>query len=665
MATLAWLLAEGMGHLIPDAPSRLSRVELVDALLQVIAGAAGILLVAVWYRRRSERSAAALRKQRSRLLALVEGLPHGLLELDAQGLIVFANPAYRLILGAQSSDLSRLPLWAHAASQAESEALRREFERFRAVCPLRGTFDTYTAQLRRMDGGVRDVRFDWGRTDEEGTSSTITAVVTDVTNYKQASRRLQDIQQRYQALFDHNPDPVYLFDAHGHYLDRNDAAVALTGLTRDEALGQSIDRLVAEEDLPAAQAGLARALKGEPEWMQVRVRTKAGETRHLDVTAVPLMVDGDVSGAFVIAKQITERVEAERRLRESEQRYRALFEPNPDAVYTLDPNGYFTSANPATARITGHSIQELLGQSFASLIAAEDLPRTYEHFYRALGGEPQYFSIKLARKDGAEMYVDVTAAPYVVDGQVLGVAGISKDVTARVAAEEHLSASREELRRLSGFLQTAQENERRRIARELHDELGQYLSALKMNVAWLRRHIPQDSSPSAIGQLDRMDSTIDATVESVRRLAANLRPVLLDELGLTAACEWLIEDFGRRTGIACSLQIRPDDLQAEEEVSTACFRILQEALTNVTRHAQAAHVSVHLELEGHCLRLVVKDDGIGLPKGERDPRSFGLIGMRERTHALGGSFQIDSCPGEGTSIHARLPLQPETPKELE
>jgi signal transduction histidine kinase len=227
------------------------------------------------------------------------------------------------------------------------------------------------------------------------------------------------------------------------------------------------------------------------------------------------------------------------------------------------------------------------------------------------------------------------------------------DRTAELAATLHeLRESRGEFRALSARLQSLREEDRARVAREIHDELGQALTALKFELA---RVIHRPTRKALRTELKRFSSTIDASLAAVRRISTELRPPVLDELGIAAALEWLATEFGRRTGIHCGLEC-PSDLDADRERSTALFRICQEALTNSARHANATRVDVRLSLSGDVLHLEVRNDGRGVPpRAPSRSRSLGLLGMRERAAQLGGEVTIEPNRPRGTDVLARLP----------
>lgn len=224
-------------------------------------------------------------------------------------------------------------------------------------------------------------------------------------------------------------------------------------------------------------------------------------------------------------------------------------------------------------------------------------------------------------------------------------------------ANTKLERSQEHLRRLSSHLQSAREAEQMRIAREIHDELGQTLTALKMDVAWLRRHLDADQD-TLTSKVVSMSDLIDTTVQTVRKITQELRPGILDDLGLLPALEWQLQDFQQRSGLDCQFVTRLEQIDLDTHAATAVFRIFQETLTNIVRHAQARRVRVTLSEANRHLVLEVQDDGRGISDKELSkPKSFGLLGMRERVHLLGGDISITGQDGRGTTVLARIPLR--------
>ena len=244
-------------------------------------------------------------------------------------------------------------------------------------------------------------------------------------------------------------------------------------------------------------------------------------------------------------------------------------------------------------------------------------------------------------------------------GEILEYVGVLMDVTERRIAEERLTQSAEELRALSERLRIVREEERTRMAREVHDEVGQALTALRMDVAWMERRLAAGEGERAglEAKLAAMSELIDTTLDAVQRIATELRPGVLDELGLEAAIEWYVREFGGRTGIVCGFHSELDGSVPDSGRSTAVFRILQEALTNVARHSGATEARIELSSDGDRLRLEIQDNGRGIPENRLESSgSLGLVGMRERARALGGDVQIRGAPLRGTTVTLMIPL---------
>ncbi len=226
----------------------------------------------------------------------------------------------------------------------------------------------------------------------------------------------------------------------------------------------------------------------------------------------------------------------------------------------------------------------------------------------------------------------------------------------RRRAEEQLRRSHKQLRALTTYLQYVREEERTRISREVHDELGQALTGLKLDLAWIAGNLPRNAH-SLLQKIKTMSAGIDTTIQTVRRISTELRPGILDNLGLVAAIEWQASEFQTRTGIACVVSTTVSDTLWDQDFNTVFFRIFQETLTNIIRHANATRVDVHLAVETGCLVLTVRDNGRGITDEEiANTRSIGLIGMRERAALVGGDIELQGRPGHGTTVVVRIPL---------
>jgi signal transduction histidine kinase len=238
--------------------------------------------------------------------------------------------------------------------------------------------------------------------------------------------------------------------------------------------------------------------------------------------------------------------------------------------------------------------------------------------------------------------------------RMAGVIQIIRDVTERKRAEEAIRRNEEQLRNLTAYIQKVSEIERTNIAREIHDELGQALTVLKIDLSWLRKRLLQDQIPM-MEKIDAMSTIIDRTIMTVKKISTDLRPGLLDDLGLSAAIEWQSEEFEKRTGIACRIKIEPKEITFDKDRNTALFRILQETLTNIARHAEATEVDISLQKQDGQIELRVQDNGRGITEEElANPQSYGLMGLRERAILFGGNAVIQGVPGRGTTVTVKI-----------
>lgn len=315
-----------------------------------------------------------------------------------------------------------------------------------------------------------------------------------------------------------------------------------------------------------------------------------------------------------------------------------------------------TKVNDAiVAQFNASSPDELLGMTPAQFFA-HDLAGAKAR-WREFFDQGRYHSETEERRlDGRPMRIE---GDYMVirddRGRIAGHFGIQRDVTESHEADQLVRASRQELRALAARLQKVREEERTAIAREIHDELGQALTGLKLDMAWMKRRLPRDHD--LVDQCGSIIERIDGTLSTVRRIATELRPSVLDQLGLEAALEWQAQEFSGRTGILVDLDVSVGGARIPEQLGSSAFRILQESLTNVARHARASRVVIRLALTPAELTLEVTDDGVGIPPERLDGTlSLGLVGMRERALACGGELCISGRPTLGTTVLLRIPL---------
>lgn len=327
-------------------------------------------------------------------------------------------------------------------------------------------------------------------------------------------------------------------------------------------------------------------------------------------------------------------------------------------ISRLDVSGRYVSVNQEYARMLDCVPSDLVGKPWEPTVHPDDRGLAVAAYQRMLDDGRGEFEARAVRADGLIFFKHSLMVKAVdANGACIGHHCFMRDITDRKRAEDQLKDSHERLRALAAHLQAAREEERTRVAREIHDELGQSMTGLKMDLSWLRKKLPKDQD-ALREKTDSMLGLMDQTIQSVRRISTDLRPGVLDDLGLAAAIEWQIHEFQKRTGIKCQLAARLEDIHLDRLRSTALFRIFQETLTNITRHAHASRVRIKLAQTNGNVTLEVKDNGNGIPKTKlADPRSLGILGMRERALLLGGEVIINGARGKGTTVTARVPVE--------
>ena len=497
-------------------------------------------------------------------------------------------------------------------------------------------------------------------------------VIGAVLLQRQASQRtaaahaLHIAEARVSQIVDAAMDPVITIDAAQRIVLFNAAAERVFRWPRDAVLGQSIEKLIPERFRAAhaqhverfGQTGETTRRMGGASIVLCGLRAN-GEEFPIDASISHHREDGR-SFYTVILRDVTERVEAETLLARSEARLRGILDSAMDAIITIDERQHVVLFNAAAEAMFKCPKDEAIGAPLSWFIPERFRAQHGQYVEqfghtgvtsRRMGGLRVVTGLA---RDGREFPIDASIS------QLSDTAGkfytvILRDITERVQADAALRASRQELQELASAASAAREQEQSRIARELHDELGQALTALKMMVAWVDQRIPRDNV-EMVGKIERMAQVVDNTLKAASRISAQLRPLILDDLGLIAALEWVIEGFTDRTGIDCDFATE-GDLELDDARKSAVFRIVQESLTNVTRHARATRVRVRVVREADGIDVEVRDNGAGFdPNDTRSRNSRGLLGMRERAYLLGGVLDLQSAPGEGTTVQVRIPL---------
>ncbi len=477
---------------------------------------------------------------------------------------------------------------------------------------------------------------------------------------------MPDIDAKYRIAFEASRDALLFLDRSG-FLDCNQAALDVYGLSaKKEIIGKHPGELApllqpdGKNSLSTAAQMIDQAFKKGTcafEWLHcsadgVQFQTEVLLSRF-EVKGKPLLQ--------AVVRDISQRKWVERRLRESETNYRSIFEAANDgiAIHHME-TGEIIEVNRKHSEMFGFTAEEISSHGNIDLISSGDSPYTQKDalrwIHKAAQEGPQLFEWMAKDRPGHIFWSEVNLKRVVIGGKNR-VLALVRDITERKKAEDELKESREQHRNLTSHMEFVREEERKHISREIHDELGQALTVLKMDISWVRKRLVRDQD-LLDAKMREASQFIDETIGTVQRICMDLRPRLLDDAGLVAAMEWHVKDFQNRTGIKCLLDaggINDGDLGQDQ--ATTLFRIFQEGLTNVFRHADARKVRTALKEDGDFLLLTIEDDGIGITEARiNDPDSFGLLGIRERIAFLGGAFEVHGSPGKGTIIKSQIPL---------
>ena len=324
----------------------------------------------------------------------------------------------------------------------------------------------------------------------------------------------------------------------------------------------------------------------------------------------------------------------------------------------VDLQGRPVKSNPAFRQMLGYSEEELSRMAFTEFTHPDDRELDWGLYSELVAGKGDKYEIekRYLQKGGGVVWGQLTVSLVRGrHGRPVYAVGMVQDITKRKRAEEERQRSFEQLRALAGRLQSIREEERKRVAREIHDQLGQALTAIKIDLSSWVRELPAEEKQASKRSASIL-KLVDESIHTVRRISTELRPGMLDDLGLVATLEWAGEDFQARTGTTCRLNLPQEDIAVDPEWATAIFRIFQETLTNVARHAGASEVEVRLAKEDGELTLEVHDNGKGIPEDKlMNSNSLGILGMRERAMLLGGELSISSPSGNGTTVRVRIP----------
>lgn len=480
--------------------------------------------------------------------------------------------------------------------------------------------------------------------------------------------KLDAILKELDDLYQNAPCGYHSLDSNGYFMKINDTELGWLGLSRGEVVGRlRLPDIVFPEDRPISMRAFERLLGGETvEDLEVRLLRRDG-------TPLPVLVNAnaqrDESGNFLMSRSvltdISRQSKAEMALQallENAEKCSAVIAAIADGILLLDTDGIVFDCNPSAERILGQCKETLAGKSFEKISAnfiredgspfpREELPpivtlETGQSCADVVMGLPKQESVIWVKLDCKVLFSKRHPFAIMVS---------FADISERKRQQEELQHSYSALRELSFRLEHAREVERANIAREIHDELGSTLTSIKFDLSWATE---KNGDRARFEEIFR---GLDAAIRSVKKICTSLRPSILDDLGLLAALEWQLQQFGRKTGIRCRLETGGSEPELPQDVATGIFRIFQETLTNVARHAEASSVLVEFHSNDKDILLTVTDDGKGIDsKKSSGSKSLGIVGMTERAQALGGALSVRPARPTGTRVKLSVPLERRT-----
>jgi PAS domain S-box-containing protein len=496
--------------------------------------------------------------------------------------------------------------------------------------------------------------------DEKGTPIKFAGMVQDVTRQKRIEEELSLSETNYRLLFEQSPVPFWMVGYPSFsFLEVNEAAINLYGYTREEFLKRSVRDIRLDDDEMHYQR-----LKGLKEGEHLQLHNVHHKKSNGEIIIVQLNVNRIVYNGQPVwlasARDVTKKVLAETQLKESQQQLSIILNNVVDAISLIRVEGEnryrYEAVNEAFVKVNGVEKENVIGCLVGEVMPSQNFEPIFALFKAAIRtGDEQRSVFANQRFDGIRVF-ELTVVPIKKGETVDMILVIAKDISEQKKAEETLLKTNNELRELSSHLQKVREEERANVAREIHDELGQQLTGLKLDLSWISRKLPPKEKRIA-EKIQSSLQLVDETINSVRRIATQLRPSILDDLGLAEAISWQSRDFAKRTGISMEFSSNVQENKYPPAVSIALFRVFQEALTNVARHAQATKATVNLDEKEGSLWLTIADNGVGFTIRENGhKKTLGLLGIKERVAMLNGKYKVDSGEGKGTIITVEISL---------
>ncbi|MGA7594528.1 MAG: PAS domain S-box protein [Gallionella sp.] len=589
-----------------------------------------------------------LEKSRDRYQDLYEFAPIGYLTLTLDAVISEINLTGAALLGLERSKLLRRHFSAFIVPGEQDRwqqiFMRTVQESGQQDCDL---------MLQRGDGSLMHVQMDDIHLFREGEAPVVRLTFADITRRDRA----QETERRLNYLLDNALDMIFIFDPDTlRFVYANKGAETGTGFSREELLKLTppdLLPLIPESECRAFIAPLSSGKRKRRRFETIASR-RDGRDMPIETQLQFISQNGDTGLYMAIVRDITERKFAEKELRDQKNLLWQVMDADPNKIFVKDEQGRFMLANQAMADFYGVTIQSMIGKKNS---AFNSNTREVERFTAAdrevIEFKHDVVYNELFSRDGKEYWIHTIKRPLLHADGSINVLGIGVDITELKMAESKLAESYRELQRLTLHLENVRAEERARIARNLHDEMGATLAALNMRIAWLASKLPAGAS-HLHDEVTRISELVSSGIQTVRQVVSDLRPNLLDDVGLSAAVKDYVRRFKQDSGIECKLVLPRTGVALDENQSVTVFRIIQESLNNVSKHAKASRVEIRFSRQCDWLLLEIKDNGVGFDQA-RKQHSFGLLGIKERAMMIGGNATIESTPGKGTLVTLRIP----------
>ncbi len=463
--------------------------------------------------------------------------------------------------------------------------------------------------------------------------------------------QLRESFSRYNELHDLSPVGFLTLNRKGCITELNEKTARLLGFPLLWLLGRAFMVFVAKPDIGRFLAFLTRSLQ-HTDLQTIEIDLFVASR----VVPVQISLRTSSSNGGLIHRMtlidLTNIKKVENQLQDALENWTALVQNAPDVIMTLKPNGRIAFVNRP---VWGCSVPALVGTSLTDYVSVKHRPQVAECINRTFA-QQERTTCEVNCTDDDEAWFSFIFGPTQKTTTTTTSTVMIREISEHKRAEEMLRSSGEQLREFAAREEAVREEERARLAREIHDELGQSLTVLKLDLSWLRSKTFREQKAER-QKLNVMMRHVDETIDRVRRIASALRPSILDDLGLAAAIEWQLSEYQERAGIRCHFESNTEKLDVKPEISAAIFRVVQEAMTNVVRHAKASNVHVGMTSNGGILTMAIRDNGKGITAQQMsDLRSLGIAGMKERITRIGGQFNIKSRPGKGTRVEIEVPL---------